>query len=182
MGAGTRGFVLLGFLAIFDSCEVQGCTEMACSDGAVLTLRRPDGTLATGAYTLRFTVAGQVHACDFTVPDDLPTNPGQIGNPACDTPSIPAVTPFSLSVLPEMACTETRTQDAISQSCTPVPDHWYFSAVLQGTPSDVSVVVERDGVELMTDQHTFAYRNDHPNGPECGPVCRRSGAELILPD
>lgn len=175
-GAGTRGIVLLGLLAVFDGCELgHSCTEMGCGDGAVVTLRRADGTLAAGAYTLRFTVLGQTHVCgSFRMPEDVPTHPGEIKNLDCGS--------LGVSVLPEVTCMEIRTSDAVGQSCTPIPDHWYFSTVLEGTPPEVAVVVELDGAELLNEQRTLAYQNDYPNGPDCEPVCRRSSAELILPD
>lgn len=179
MGAGTRCLALLGFLAVFHGCELgQSCTEMGCGDGAGLTVRRADGMLAAGAYTLSFTVEGTTHVCPFRMPEDLPASPGQGTSLQCD----PALGVFGVSVLPEVTCTETRTADAVSQSCTPIPDRWYFSTALDGTPPEVTVVVERDGVELLNEQRTFAYHDEYPNGPDCSPVCRRSDAVLTLPD
>ena len=82
--------------------------------------------------------------------------------------------------LPELICTEYRTGDAVSQSCTPVPDRWYFAATLEGTPAELTVAVERDGVALLDEHRTLAYRDEYPNGPECDPVCRQASAALTL--
>ena len=178
MGAGS-GFagwlLLLLLLPALSSCETRQCTEIGCSDGASLTLKTTAGTLPDGTYTLSFSVDGQPYTCSFTAPDGLPREPGRIGAASCDAG-------FRLNVLPELVCTEYRTGDAVSQSCTPVPDRWYFAATLEGTPAELTVAVERDGVALLDEHRTLAYRDEYPNGPECDPVCRQASAALLLSD
>jgi hypothetical protein len=174
---GKRFMVLAvaGALVTHGACETHQCTEIGCGDAATLTLRTADGTLPDGAYTLSLDVEGQTHTCAFAAPGDLPTEPGRIATASCDSE-------LRVEVLPEVVCTEHRSGDAVSQSCTPVPDHWYFATALQGTPAGFTLAVERDGRELLNEQRALNYRDEQPNGPGCEPICRQAGVELTLAD
>jgi hypothetical protein len=155
------------------SCVDRSCTEMGCSDGAWVTLA-PEGALATGAYEMTIVTPEQTHVCDFKIPEDLPPR-GSITSITCQ-PTL------DLGLQQKAECTETRTGDSVSQSCTPIPDRYTLTLNLPGTPQSVSIEVLRDGAELLDVTRSLSYVSARPNGPGCEPVCRQANIDLTLPE
>jgi hypothetical protein len=114
-------------------------------------------------------VDGHERRCAFGIPADLPAP--RTGRSLCD-PALP------LYIQPETTCTEHRDRDSVSQSCTPIPDRYFASLTLYGTPSALSVVVERDGTAILDQSLTLRYQSERPNGPGCEPLCRQASADL----
>ncbi len=48
-------------------------------------------------------------------------------------------------------------------------------------PTELTVIVARDGNPAHSDEHVVTYQESRPNGPDCGPVCR-SGRLVITLD
>jgi hypothetical protein len=153
-----------------DSLFGASCTEMGCGDALALTLRTDDNTWPVGQYSFEISLGDQSYTCAVDIPDDLPDNPG--GN--CE-PQLNA------SFRAETECTERRTKDAVSQSCTPIADHWLLEIHQSGTPKTLRVKVTRDGSIILEKDQELTYKETRPNGLDCEPVCKQSQVELILP-
>lgn len=157
-------------VALAASCGIvdgHACTEAACLDGAGIQLRTTDGTRRSYEVTL--------------LVDDREVT--------CATPELAGSTNFStlpcsdpqvsIDHGPLVDCTETRTADAVSQSCTP-NGKFAQNINLPGTPARVVVtLVEASGA---TFEQTFdlQYVTSHPNGPDCPPTCRQADAEWVV--
>jgi hypothetical protein len=163
--------LLCGSASLLVECLTKECTAVGCADGASVTVRSADGSWADGQYSLTITVDGRVHICDTALPQDLATQPGQVTTLTC-TPALSAV------VLPEVTCTETRNGDGVSQSCVPIAGRRFFTIDVPATPSQLEVVMQRDGTELLRETRTLKYEEVYPNGPECGPACRQAAVTL----
>ena len=165
--------ILLGILLLGSgSCtELLGtsCTEIGCADQASLTLRPASGEWTAGAYELSLTVDGTERRCAFNVPADLPEP--RNGRSLCEQA-------LAMYIQPETTCTEHRYRDAVSQSCTPIPDRYSASLTLYGTPSALTVVLERDGTTILDESSTLHYQSERPNGPDCEPLCQQASVNL----
>jgi hypothetical protein len=153
------GVVWLGSTSCIDLG--QSCTIMGCMDQARLTFRPAGGAWTAGSYDLSVTVDGVERRCAFSVPEVLPAP--RNGRSLCE-PALP------LYIQSEVTCTE--------QSCTPIPDRYSASLTLEGTPSVLAVVIERDGEVILDETPALEYRSLRPNGPDCDPLCRQASADL----
>lgn len=154
----------------------RACTEIGCLDSASLRLQTADNHWEDGDYELTVVVGDTSTACSFSLPDDFPST----GSPqplTCD-----ASIGYEVPVLSQVhTCTETQTDDAVSQSCTPVADEYTLEIGLPGTPSSVEIQLERDGATLVDDTQALSYKETRPNGPGCGPVCRQASVVVAVP-
>jgi hypothetical protein len=142
-------------------------------DGATLTFRTDDNEWPAGSYTLTLDYGAEHASCTFSVPDDLPEN-GSVGVVTCTQP-------WMASLNYEVMCVEHRNGDSVGQSCTPIPDQYYLSVTLSGTPDSVTVLLERDDEPLLEETHALSYAESRPNGPECDPLCRQASVEIRVP-
>ena len=172
-----RWFALVSLVSP-SSCSAlgHGCTAIGCADGASLTFRSADGTWPDGSYVLMVTKAGTAHACALELPRDLPER-GFVAEVPCDPPlDFPGATLHQ-----DSTCSERRTEDAIRQSCTPIPGQYTLDVGVSDTPAELRVSVTRDESVLLEQSVTLSYTESRPNGEGCEPVCRRASAELVLP-
>lgn len=151
----------------------RSCTEIGCTDQASLLLQTADGTLPDGTYEFQFTVEGQTRECKLRIPADLPAS-GSVGQATCTDG-------LALYVSPEATCTEQRTEDAVTQSCTPIPGKWRLEAAFPGTPSRFEVAIQRDAQPIAKEARDFDYRTHTPNGADCPPVCRQASDTVTFP-
>jgi hypothetical protein len=147
----------------------QSCTEIGCSDGASLQLRPVDGRWAEGQYTLTLAAEGRSHTCSLRLPDDLPAR-FSTASPDCGIGS-------TALFQPEVECTETRSRDTVSQSCTPLDGRFTLDLSLEGTPATMSVELRRDDQVLIDERIELSYEASRPNGPGCEPLCRTARVE-----
>ena len=168
-----RLLALLSILALA-GCETNvlghGCTEIGCGDALSLSFETADGHWPDGDYRVELEFAGESEVCTFKLPDALPTETAGAAQ-VCE----PSPRGF---FSPKSTCTETRTKDAVSESCTPLPDQWTLALYRDGTPETVSVRVTRDDQEVASLSQTVDYRENRPNGPDCEPVCRQSQIDV----
>jgi hypothetical protein len=166
---------LLSFALLAGGCDVftHSCTHIGCLDGVTLELKPVEAGFAGGQYTLELLADRERAACSFAIPDSLP-QPGSATSIDCD----PGLGAFIQQVA---VCTETRTADAISQSCRPLPGRHTLSAQLQATPRSLEVRLVRDGATLIEHALTPTYETSHPNGPDCDPACHQASITLDLP-
>jgi hypothetical protein len=151
----------------------HGCTEIGCIDSVQLTLRTADDSWPDGSYRIELTFGESRHVCQTKLPDDFPDSAGSLAPLRCE-PELDAW--FN----PRANCVETRTRDAVSQSCTPIRDHWTLEVSSPGTPATLQARVERDGASLLDTQRELEYEESRPNGPDCEPLCRQAAIRLTL--
>lgn len=140
------------------SCASKSCTAVGCSNEAVLTIRSPTGTWADGEYLLMVTASGQTHVCGIQLPE--------ASELACSPP-------LSARVAADMKCTE-------GGGCTAISGQRAFRISVPGTPPEVAVNLAHDGAELLNETRPLEYHLLTPNGPECGPGCRRATLDLAV--
>jgi hypothetical protein len=166
--------IALGLLVAGCDLATRSCTEIGCSDGVSLELRPAmQGVVESGRYTLELATGDAQHRCTFTVPDDLPV---QASLAEVDCPP-----QLQVSLVSATLCTEQRHDDAVSQSCVPVPDQFSLHAQLQATPRSLALQLSRDGAPLIDETLVPSYELSQPNGPDCGPTCRNANLAVELP-
>lgn len=155
------------------SCELgHACTGIGCGNGVSLSVTTGDGTWVAGTYRLQLEVDGQSEAYAWRFPDDLPSS---------GTLTLVTTSALRLQLTQEATCTEQRSEQAISQSCTPIPNHYRLAGMVMGTPASVRITLDRDGTTVLDQSATPVYSSVYPNGPECGPGCRQASLDLQLP-
>lgn len=160
-------------LSVLAGCDElgHGCTEIGCMDQVALTLRPSDGPWADGRYALTLALDdGSPETCAFELPADLPEL-GSVREIRCSG----AATFF---LQQEATCTETSSDGARHQTCTPVQGRYTLQSSVPGTPRTVSVELTRDGAALIEESLEPSYRAERPNGPDCEPTCRQASLEL----
>jgi hypothetical protein len=123
-------------------------------------------------YSLRLEIEGQSSVYAWRMPDDVRSSTYLT---LIETPAL------RLAVTAETTCTEQRSGDAISRSCTPIPDHYLLTGTVSGTPANLHLVLARDGTTVLDTSVRPVYSAAYPNGPECGPVCRQASWDTQLP-
>lgn len=174
----TRLLLLALLLVAAGSCieldlglDDEDCTEIGCSDGVTVSLRH-DGTWVDGAYEFQFDLDGKDTVCTTNLPADLPT--------AGESATISCSPALSVTLGQEFECKETKTKDAVSQSCQPIADRWLIRAQIDTTPHKLKLRVVRDDEQLLSKSVDLKYKDVRPNGEDCGPVCSQSSADLKL--
>jgi hypothetical protein len=162
---------------LVQGCPLEhSCTEIGCGDGAHISVRTAAGTWSAGDYAIAIATPRASYACRLRLPDDLPDGAGGVTDLSC-TPELG----LHANLIAKVTCTETRTPDAVSESCTPVPDHWLLDLNLDGTPASFQMQIKRDGATLFDEKRSLRYEASRPNGPDCEPECHQTSVELTLP-
>lgn len=156
--------LLLASCAAATSCGIidsQSCTEIGCRDGASIQLLTADGSQRS--YVVTLLVDGKEVTCT------TPSVSGPTGSASepCSSSDV------TIDHEPLTDCTETRTADAISQSCTP-NGKFAQTIHIQGTPSRVVVSLTEPMDAFHERTFELLYETSTPNGPECGPVCHQA--------
>lgn len=168
----------VAMLASVMACEDvlgHGCTEIGCSDNAHIEAAFSDHAWPAGAYRLELQVNELTRVCTFNFPALHPTQ-GEIVRVLCE----PADPQFSVSMEQGFICHETRTADAVSQSCDRIDGQYSLQIEIIGTPRSVQLRLERDAVLVSQHDLTLSYVASRPNGPDCEPLCRQSSFKLQL--
>lgn len=167
------GGQLLCITVLASGCQVfeRSCTEIGCGDQASLTLATADRKWPAGAYRFRYTLPDAVITCEVSVPEQLPAR----------TSISARCSSGSMHLAPHAVCVESRTADAVTQSCSPADGELIGSVSFDGTPSNVGIQVERHGVVILDKEERFAYASLRPNGPDCEPLCRQASVSVLVP-
>ena len=154
----------MGNLACF---ETKACTEIGCANTATI---RVVGQVAGAVPPLALEL--DVDGRRVTCPAPLRSIPG--GN-ACDDPMVFA------EHRDQVDCTETRTAQAVSQSCSP-NGKTEVVITLSGTPRQVAVTLKISS-DVVIGQRSFEFRYStvRPNGEGCEPACQQAVAMWPLP-
>lgn len=165
-------FVPVAVLTACDECSTEGCTDYA------RVLMVPTGGIwVDGDYSLEVEFDDAAYSCTFTTPDDAPDETGA-WKPIDCTPTLDAF------LVPFVRCDPNNGMSSI-ENCSPQPQpgQYYVQASTPGTPKTLRVVLTR-GDETVSEA-TFTplqYSTVQPNGPECGPTCRQTGAIVSFQD
>lgn len=159
---------LLSALALTTSCgafESKSCTEMGCIDGVTLVLQTRDG--APHPYQLTLLADDALIRCE------LPSLDQSVAT-SCTNPSV------QVSMQEQADCVETRTADAISESCT-LNGKFQQLLVLQQTPTCLEVTATDANGATIQETFDVEYTLSFPNGRDCGPACLNSRIEWVVP-
>lgn len=140
----------------------QSCTEIGCMNSASLNIHESDWTLSPLQLVLSF--GDRTVRCDA-----VPTGSGK-----CDDASV------WVDAVPLADCVETRTKDAISESCTPNGKYQYVVIIQELTPARVSVTATRADSSTVAREFELVYERHRPNGPDCEPECENATVEWEL--
>jgi hypothetical protein len=151
--------------------EGHSCTEIGCGEGVGVNVRPVGGTWPAGAYRLELGLDDVAGTCDFTVPEDLPAMRGSATSLTC-------LDGATLLLQQIFDCRSISEGGAVSQTCEPVADQYELTLSAFGTPTTLTLVLTRDGEELVSENRELTYTESRPNGPDCEPVCRQAQAEL----
>lgn len=77
-------------------------------------------------------------------------------------------------------CVETRSGDAVSESCTPIVGQYDVIFWIYEQPEHLTLQLQRDGSTLLSHDADLQYAENRPNGPSCEPVCRQTSVELTF--
>ncbi|HXS16155.1 MAG TPA: hypothetical protein VN764_03150 [Polyangiaceae bacterium] len=156
------------------ACQ-RGCTDIGCSDQVYGTIRTVNGALEAGHYVITLTTQRSSHTCTMDWPDAFP------GDGIANIPCNPELGAVGMSLRQDTHCTEEVGDDASSNSCSPIPDQYTLTFIINDTPDVLTVQVERDGDVLGAQDFTPDYDETQPNGKGCPPVCEQAEIEMILP-
>ena len=150
------------------ACEVgHSCTDIGCGDGVSIVVSPESNVWQEGSYTVELELDGSRRSCNFSIPADLPPTG--------------SVTSLECGLLEQLAeCTSVRQGDAVSQSCSPIPNQHRLVLDAQGQPASVTVTLKRDDAVLLSHEDEFRYVETRPNGPDCGPVCRNATVQATF--
>lgn len=170
---GWRSLGLAWLASIVPGCELgKACTDVGCLDGVWVTAAPASGEWPAGDYELELTLDGSTQKCGFHLPDDLPTA-GRVTTLDCGQG-------IQAGLEQRSECHETTSGNAVSQSCTPLPDQYELRFSLQSKPKSLGIALSRDGNVFFNDSVAPSYQISEPNGPECGPTCRQAHVDLTL--
>jgi hypothetical protein len=161
--------LLLGAAACDDLAHE--CTLIGCADGVMFDILPEDGQWQAGSYALAVTLDDTEYACDFQLPEDLPAR-GSTSSIECGR--------LTVTIAQRVTCTETSTGDSVSHACTPLPEQYDLLLSTYDTPSESTLILARDGEELLSDARELDYEVTFPNGEDCGGGCRQTRVVLEL--
>jgi hypothetical protein len=147
------------------------CPTLGCFDNFTATVKRADGSFPTGMHRIEMLADGATLMCAFSFAEESPG----IGRAAPTCPSGLMVT-----VGNDQTCTETRTGNAVSLRCDPIPGQFVERITLPGTPAQVHVWQYVDDAAVLDAAGAPSYAEVFPNGPECGGACRQASESWTL--
>lgn len=147
----SKGFIF--FMLPLISCGegTEYCTEMGCMDG--LQINFEPEIITSGTYVFSATLDGVTETCEYTLP--FVEENGEYGT--CDGSNM-------LLTISGMAL------DASEHS---IPEMY-----IPSNPTNVSIAITRDGIEIANQSFQPEYEEFAPNGKECGPVCSRASLTI----
>jgi len=134
----------------------HACTDIGCVDGLHVTLAPSGGLWTKGHYTF-----------EITTPLGTTTCEGALPLPACEAGRA-------------LSCSGPPVSIGESGCALPPDQHGFASIDLASGPADVTIVIRKDGAELVRKSITPGYRVTSPNGPDCEPTCRQASDTLAF--
>jgi hypothetical protein len=160
------------FVALAGACgksadDELDCTLIGCDDGVHVVVRPADQGWAAGNYTVEISTGKDSHKCTAALPNPSPWT-FESTTFQCDR--------SSLRVFLRRAdgCDDEHDGGAAGITCGSL------ELEIPGTPSSLHVRIDRSGETVLDESWRPKYRELQPNGPDCGPICRRSSTEATL--
>lgn len=142
----------------------RACTEMTCSDAAVITASLSSAGASLGSHTFTLEIDGRAERCSVEFTSDTQTAWGTCSGSA------------TVSLGPAMQGKETSMDGVVGYTEEPIPGQFQWQLTVQGTPSKVGVVHTSGGQTILEQTATLTYVDHHPNGEGCEPVCKSASA------
>lgn len=147
------------------ACTSSECTELRCFDQLVVELRQSEG--AWSETSLELNIDGREVQCEAV---GAPAR-GDIASSRCDGG-------VAFYVIEETDCESFSTGEKAGQSCRPNGDY-VGRLVIDGTPLRLRVELLDDRGRPLAEQiFDPEYVEEHPNGPDCEPVCREAREQM----
>ena len=143
--------LFVAFLMVYASG--CGCTLAGCEDGVAFELKRTSGDWEPGKYTFAVDADGAKSNCTVDIPI--------VADPTCTAG-------LQLDFFSEATDASSGTSGV-------------RSVLLFGAPTQVTLTVSRDAVELAKKTSTPTYTKFEPNGEICGPTCHGATEALTIP-
>lgn len=153
---------VLGVCGLDAGCSWNhSCTEIGCGDQASIVMHESDWSYSS--LTLDVTFDGRTVRCTSEM----------MGSGSCNDPSV------TVGAEQLADCVETRTKDAVSESCTP-NGKFQHGIFIQATPRRVAITVTRPDGSNEHREIELEYEIHRPNGPDCDPACKNASVEWEL--
>jgi hypothetical protein len=167
-----RGVVLAATSLLLGAaaCNQLGedCTDIGCASGVMFDILPEDGQWEAGTYALAVTLDDAAYACEFQLPDDLPTSTAR----SIDCGAL------TVTLAQRMTCMEVTSGNSAGLRCTPNPGEYDLLLTAYGTPAESTLTLSRDGEEILSDARTLDYEEIFPNGASCEPGCSQTRVVL----
>jgi hypothetical protein len=143
------------------------CTLIGCRDGVHLVVRAARDAWRAGDYSVEISAGEDSLTCTATLPS---ASQSTLENATlkCDRDSA-----FGFLSRTE-GCDDERDGGTDGVRCGTL------EIEVPGTPSSVQVRIDRNGEAILNESWQPKYRESHPNGRGCGPICERSSIEWTL--
>ena len=135
----------------------RACTEIGCSSGFSVDWESSSGW-KPGKYTFEIELDGAKTTCEAALPLR-----------ACNEG-------------PSVSCAPSGAVQIGESGCALPPGQHGFSGFLTTSfPAAVTIVIKRDGEQILREERAPTYRTVTPNGPDCAPTCRQGHETLRVP-
>lgn len=147
----------------------RACTEMACSDSAMITAKLSPAGAPLGTHAFALEIDGKPQTCTVEFTRETETASGQCSDGA------------SLMFGPAMQGKETSMDGVVGYTEEPIPGEFRWQLSIYGQPAKVHVVHTHAGTTILDQTASLTYTAFRPNGPECEPVCKSATVEWTGP-
>jgi hypothetical protein len=173
MRRGSIGLGVISLLAAAAGCETtKTCTLIACQDNFGAVVQSADGSFPSGVHRVEVLADTASLTCTFTFPIDGGSSTGAYAT------GCPAG--LMIWVGPAQVCSDTNSGTEISHHCDPIAGHTVETIDVTGAPGQVHVWQYVDDTTILDVAAAPSYQDTHPNGLECGPVCRQASANWMF--
>jgi hypothetical protein len=152
-----------------DDGTPRACTEMGCSDSAMITAKLSPAGAPLGTHSFALEIDGKPQTCTVEFTREIETAHGQCPEGAF------------LLFGPAMQGTETSMDGVVGYTEEPIPGEFRWQLTIFGQPTKVHVVHTHDGKTILDQAASLTYTDFRPNGPECEPVCKSANVEWTGP-
>jgi hypothetical protein len=169
------GLALVACAFASDACAARSggdCEAIALvCDKTTITLTSPNDAWTPGMYTLALTTSGTQAHCTVAISAPPPSN-GIAG--LCPLDGTFTLKLVTVDSCPPVVCNSTA---CTFMSCTPIPDHFQMTLVIQGMPTKLGLSLSRDGNALMS--QTIAPKETRTGSATCG-TCTNASATVSV--
>lgn len=164
--------LVLVCLGVWGCIDTRSCTEIGCGTGLNIQVAPSSGSWPDGMYSIQIALDDTQGSCEVRFPEDLPAR-GAVT-------TLPCGEGIQAMIEQRARCVETRSGDAVNQSCTPIVGQYDVIFWLYQEPKHLTLQLQREGDPLLNHDADLQYTENRPNGPECEPVCRQASVELTF--